>query len=93
MPLFVCDQCNSVDNTACGGNFWARALKRKGQGSGMVLCAECHTGKWHGLFDKRPFIPENEPSDVLRGLLTSGYVLASRRPEIEALLRRRAKTE
>jgi hypothetical protein len=47
MPLFVCDDCGAVDNTACGGSYWIRNKTEK------VLCCECYTGKWHDDFEKK----------------------------------------
>ena len=43
MPLFVCEKCGCVENTALG-NYWL-AKER--------LCGECYTGSWHGRFPKR----------------------------------------
>lgn len=63
MPLFVCDKCGAIDNTALGF-YWSRnrvnfkdpALK------GMALCTRCvpeeyddgsktgYNGKWHNKF-------------------------------------------
>jgi hypothetical protein len=47
MPLFNCSKCGAVENTALGAYWWNR---RKGK---PVLCSECDTGKWHGMFPKR----------------------------------------
>lgn len=57
MPLFVCDKCHGIDNSACGGNYWTRLIDvAAGKlGSASVLCCECYTGKWHDLFPKRTF--------------------------------------
>lgn len=49
MPLFVCEECGCVDNTACGGTFWV-VLHAKND---KVLCCECHLGKWHNRFPKK----------------------------------------
>lgn len=59
MPLFVCDKCNGIDNTACGGNYWDRLVKDDGnkETSRMILCCECYTGRWHEQFTKRIFDP------------------------------------
>lgn len=54
MPLFQCDRCLAVDNTACGGNYWSRLMDADAP-TGPVLCCECHTGKWHDRFPKRQF--------------------------------------
>ena len=48
MPLFVCSQCETVENTALS-DFWGRRI-----GSKPPLCSECgDAGKWHGCFQKR----------------------------------------
>ena len=44
MPLFECEQCHCVENTATG-EYWGRQRK---------LCSECGTGEWHGIFEKKP---------------------------------------
>lgn len=44
MPLFECEQCHCVENTATG-EYWGRDKK---------LCSECGTGEWHGIFPKNP---------------------------------------
>lgn len=48
MPLYECENCHAVDNTAIG-NFWEQLLENKPR-----LCTECDPsiGKWHGKFDK-----------------------------------------
>lgn len=45
MPLFVCEKCNTIDNTACGGNYWYHPDEQ-------IKCCECHTGQWHNRFPK-----------------------------------------
>jgi len=58
MPLFVCDKCHGIDNTALHGNYWTRLVDSgKKKSSGMILCSECHTGTWHGRFTKQKFDP------------------------------------
>lgn len=63
MPLFVCSNCNGVDNTALAW-YWGHEDK--------PLCAECAPaefgdgeptglGIWHGRFEKRAWNPETEP--------------------------------
>lgn len=47
MPLFKCDRCNCIDNTALGGSYWFR------ERTGGAFCSECYTGKWHGRFEKK----------------------------------------
>lgn len=48
MPLFICDLCGAVDNTALA-EYWARPVKK---------CSECARGKWHGLFPKEQYDPK-----------------------------------
>jgi hypothetical protein len=56
MPLFVCDRCSTVENTACGdhvGNLLDKSVPK--------LCSACmesvppyrEGGKWHGHFERR----------------------------------------
>lgn len=65
MPLFLCDKCKCIDNTALGW-YWSRnsgcAPKEM---EGLALCSECapvffkdgtkteHNGKWHSKFPKK----------------------------------------
>lgn len=68
MPLFKCDQCGCVENTACSG-YWHRELDRisgkRAADDTRALCSECdpEIGQWHGRFDKQPW-PENDPNYV-----------------------------
>ena len=43
MPLFKCNQCGAVENTALGAywHLWEDPV-----------CSECDTGQWHGKFEK-----------------------------------------
>lgn len=58
MPLFVCDTCNGIENTALGtardketGKY--RGFLVKDHGSIEALCSECMpNGVWHGKFPK-----------------------------------------
>lgn len=65
MGVFVCDECNAVENTALG-HFWAKDLVKFKDSSknGKALCSECtpeeyldgrstKKGKWHGRFPKK----------------------------------------
>ena len=51
MPIFKCDECGCVENTALSGYWW-----RKSNGKDKALCSECDPkiGKWHGVFEKMP---------------------------------------
>lgn len=44
MPLFVCDGCVCIENTALG-DYWTQPV-------GNRKCSACATGSWHGLFPK-----------------------------------------
>lgn len=65
MPLYICTKCGVIDNTATGGNYWWEDNKKK------VLCCECYTGKWHGLFKKEYFNPKKwtKVGDFLKEIL------------------------
>jgi hypothetical protein len=58
MSVFVCDQCDCLENTACSG-YWFR---KKGD---PALCSECdpQIGKWHGIFPKRKW--DGNPEDII----------------------------
>jgi len=46
MPLFICDKCGCVDNTAMErNNFYISEDESQ-------LCTECYSGKWHDKFPK-----------------------------------------
>jgi len=65
MPLFKCEQCGCVENTACG-MWWSKDMDIWPlEYVGKALCSECGPptyrdgsktdfGKWHGRFTKRP---------------------------------------
>jgi hypothetical protein len=48
MPLFICEKCQTIENTALG-HYWGEKEK---------LCSECAFGKWHGRFPKEKFDPK-----------------------------------
>lgn len=64
MPLFECDNCHCVENTATGC-YWSRDMGVwPEEYKGKKLCSECASpvyndgkesgfGKWHGRFPKR----------------------------------------
>ena len=70
MPLFVCDECNSVDNTAVT-HYWRSKMEET-----PALCSACdpELGRWHGIFERetwdgtRPM--HNRRSVVAEGDLT-----------------------
>lgn len=49
MPLFMCENCGCVENTATS-NYWTGKFKR-----GFVQCSACDPDirEWHGYFDKK----------------------------------------
>lgn len=54
MPLFRCEICGCIDNTALG-HCWARGLSEyRGTIYEKAMCSECNPmqGKWHGKFSK-----------------------------------------
>ena len=48
MPLFVCEKCKNIENTALS-LYW----------SGSKLCSKCdpEIGKWHGAFKEQKYNP------------------------------------
>ena len=60
MPIFRCEQCGCVENTAAS-NFW----------EGSRLCSQCDPdiGRWHGLFTKRPADDGHEDDPERPGFL------------------------
>lgn len=66
MPLFVCDECECVENTATGFYWTRNSIYFKDESkNGKALCSECmpkefddgsinhSAGKWHNRFSKR----------------------------------------
>jgi len=53
MPIFRCDKCGCVENTAASG-YWHRFTDYHGDKPPPALCSECdpEIGKWHGMFPK-----------------------------------------
>ena len=43
MPLYRCEKCGCIENTAMGF-YWGKYKK---------LCSKCSTGKWHRVFRKK----------------------------------------
>lgn len=60
MPLFVCDNCGCIENTALS-MFWLNNLDLNPKD----LCSECdpRIGKWHGKFPKEKFNDEQHRID------------------------------
>jgi len=53
MPLFKCQKCGVIENTALSPYSWTSKEK---------LCSECdlRIGKWHGKFEKSREMPVGE---------------------------------
>jgi hypothetical protein len=53
VSLFVCDECDTVENTALAGphGYW---LRNEYGHDGKARCSACNPeiGKWHGLFPR-----------------------------------------
>lgn len=64
MGVYVCENCNCIENTALGF-YWSRNMKGAPEKyKGKALCSECGPpfysdgsvskyGKWHGQFEKQ----------------------------------------
>ena len=64
MPLFICEKCGTIENTALG-HYWPRLMKSfKGTEGEKALCSECTpltfpdgtkygNGQWHSHFAKQ----------------------------------------
>lgn len=53
MPLYMCRQCGSVENTATG-EYWRQQMDAHESGKPFEpKCSACVTGKWHGEFERR----------------------------------------
>ena len=70
MPLFICEKCGSIENTALG--FWWSKGEFKFKDSSLndkALCSACmptefedgeptgETGEWHGRFPREKYDP------------------------------------
>ena len=81
MPLFICDQCDCIENTTCG-HYWCSNFDGvKPEHKGRAYCSECATpekfevdvsksitrnfGKWHGEFDKK-ILTEKDVKEYLQ---------------------------
>lgn len=66
MPLFVCEKCQTIENTALS-NFWTRHLIGGGEfifgeesdlsARTLALCSACDPkiGEWHGRFPRTTY--------------------------------------
>lgn len=77
MPLFICENCGCIENTALG-HYWSRKfVKFKDETmNGKALCSECTPtefedgsksdgGKWHGRFPKEKYNPEKHKNHLV----------------------------
>jgi hypothetical protein len=64
MSLFVCEECNVIENTATS-RYWVRNV----DGDGRALCSQCdpELGQWHGVFPRVLFDPTKDK-------IVDGYV-------------------
>lgn len=46
MPHFICEKCCAKESTSLA-NFWVSKAQKS-----PLLCSECLTGTWHGVFEK-----------------------------------------
>ena len=64
MPLYVCEICGCIDNTALGHAYHPK-VDEKGElvrdEEGRIVfdrrCTECKTGVWHAKFPKEKYDP------------------------------------
>lgn len=55
-PLFVCEACGCIENTALA-TFWNRRYYTDPR----ALCSECRPGStWHGRFPRRQYDPATD---------------------------------
>lgn len=82
MPLFICEECLTIDNTALG-HYWSRNfVKFKDESkNNKALCSECcpeefsggsknykEGGVWHNKFEKQKFDKDNHnPNNFKNG--------------------------
>ena len=75
MPLFICEECGTIENTALG-HYWSKDhVKFKDSSkNNKALCSSCipaeyddssetGRGKWHGKFPKETFDPKKHNPD------------------------------
>jgi hypothetical protein len=59
VPLYVCEACGTLDNTAIGP-YWPRVRRRRGDPTVRILCSPCAVPgvEWHGLLPRTQYDPE-----------------------------------
>ena len=61
MPLFVCDKCNCIENSALAPDFWINLCEGK-----ECLCSECGPlRRWHGRFPKKKWDGVQEMHNII----------------------------
>jgi len=81
MPLFVCDKCKAIENTALGSYWYS---KHKGEDA---LCSECmpyrkitkEGGKWHNKFPKTIATTE-----IIKDMGEGHFVYVADIPDVKA---------
>jgi len=77
MPLFICEKCGAIENTALG-HYWCREYFKFKDASlnNKALCSECaplefddgqktgNNGKWHGRFKKEFFDKSKDDAEL-----------------------------
>lgn len=60
MPLFQCEKCGCIENTACADGYWCSIINNS-----LKICSECdsQTAKWHDRFPKRDAVKEGYYTD------------------------------
>jgi hypothetical protein len=75
VTLFVCENCRTIDNSACSPSFAVRAAQRaNAETSEPILCTLCESGHWHDEFKLRIYDPDADgPIGEDQRLLTPDY--------------------
>jgi hypothetical protein len=82
MPLFVCDKCRAVESTAT--STFSRQLEQRALGARKhILCSECDTGAWHGLFQKTTATPKYLAEHAHEFIYTGRFAESVRRSDAD----------
>ena len=89
MPLFVCEKCKTIDNTALA-HFWTRGLGyfKDTEKDKQALCCVCmpddsicaKAGKWHNYFPQTIATPE-----VIKEMGEDNFVFVADIPGVKAM--------
>ena len=79
MPIFICENCGCIDNTALGGTYWTRnADIYPAEYRGKILCQLCapkkfddgtpnkEAGTWHDIFPREKFVDLEAKGEIMR---------------------------